>query len=1055
MSTLTSKLARRFSTLSVDTNDSVPPSPSTQPLKGFQAFKDKIKEHMPFASDVSNIEGIVDLLSHPDGIDDRKMLLEHTLVFLSNNAGHPLADKLQNAVIQLLYNDLPHPPDTFVGNQYAFRTADGSNNDPSNPDLGKAGTPYSRSVTQTHPLPVNELPDPGLVFDTLLRREKFIPHPAGLSSTMFAFAALVIHTVFRTSHNDVSINGTSSYVDLAPLYGNSEETLKKIRVFDGRGLLVADTFAEDRLLLLPPPVCVLLVLFNRNHNYIANKLLELNERRTYNSNLGELSQKELFDQEESIFQTARLINCGWFGAAVFSDYVAAILGLVRQGSSWSLNPFEEMRNLDHSLFERGRGNSCSVEFNCLYRWHATTSEHDALWVEEMGKHLFGDKALTIQDFKDMAQQVVAREPDISHWTFGELKRDEATNKFDDAQLANLLKDATSRPAGAFGARHTPHVMRLHEIMGIESNRRWGVCSLNDFRKFLGLKTYSSFLEWNTNPDVARAAEKLYGHIDRLELYVGLQAEEAKPVIPGAAYTVSRAILADAIALTRGDRFFTSEFTPYNLTAWGFADCQRDPEGPGNGSMLGRLILRTLPAEYTDNSTYAWFPLMTPDKMKEVLGNLNWTQYDLKRPVTTHEVPTLSMYADAKTILADEVNFGTGFPERVKDLVSGSGFFIASNDPVRAARERRGLIDVLIGSPMFESTVKHFFLNKTRELMQLESCRSIGTSTHTVDIVRDVLRVVPIYWVADMAGIKLKSSAEASGDFTPSELFEILSDAYSFLFLDIEAGQLPKLRQHVTKNINNLLVLIRRQFGGSRLSVAGIFDTVSQLFVKQDKTEKHAFAERLRGLGYDVDAQCNLVLALMIGATAELSQAMVNVVNFYLDESKPTDVQSLCTKWKPGQLPLDSRDEAFLQGYVLEACRLDPTFRGVYRKAVNDVNLSQGPIKKGDRIFVDVSKANLSGQAFVDPTNVIPTRKFEEYIVLDGAGQCTGLDFSSKVCRRSCLQAVYSFKNLRRAPSMSGTLKRYKDDSRTSRYAYLNKDQHLTPWATSMLVQFDA
>ena len=39
-----------------------------------------------------------------------------------------------------------------------------------------------------------------------------------------------------------------------------------------------------------------------------------------------------------------------------------------------------------------------------------------------------------------------------------------------------------QPAGAFKARGTPHVMRLHEIMGIEQNRAWGVCSLNDFRK---------------------------------------------------------------------------------------------------------------------------------------------------------------------------------------------------------------------------------------------------------------------------------------------------------------------------------------------------------------------------------------------------------------------------------------------------------------------------------------------------------------------------------------------------------------------------------------------
>lgn len=45
--------------------------------------------------------------------------------------------------------------------------------------------------------------------------------------------------------------------------------------------------------------------------------------------------------------------------------------------------------------------------------------------------------------------------------------------------------------------------------------------------------YTTFLEWNSNPEIADAAEKLYGHIDYLELYVGLQAEEAKPVVDGA------------------------------------------------------------------------------------------------------------------------------------------------------------------------------------------------------------------------------------------------------------------------------------------------------------------------------------------------------------------------------------------------------------------------------------------------------------------------------------------------------------------------------------------
>ena len=73
-------------------------------------------------------------------------------------------------------------------------------------------------------------------------------------------------SVFRTNHDDVNINETSSYVDLAPLYGVNQEKQNQVRKFDGRGLLHPDTFSENRLLLLPPAVCVLLVLFNRNHN---------------------------------------------------------------------------------------------------------------------------------------------------------------------------------------------------------------------------------------------------------------------------------------------------------------------------------------------------------------------------------------------------------------------------------------------------------------------------------------------------------------------------------------------------------------------------------------------------------------------------------------------------------------------------------------------------------------------------------------------------------------------------------------------------------------------
>lgn len=52
-------------------------------------------------------------------------------------------------------------------------------------------------------------------------------------------------------------------------------------------------------------------------------------------------------------------------------------------------------------------------------------------------------------------------------------------------------------------------------------------------QFRFLPAYSNFLEWNSNAEIAEVAERLYGNIENLELYVGLQAEEAKPVVDGA------------------------------------------------------------------------------------------------------------------------------------------------------------------------------------------------------------------------------------------------------------------------------------------------------------------------------------------------------------------------------------------------------------------------------------------------------------------------------------------------------------------------------------------
>ncbi|KAL5512887.1 hypothetical protein ACEPAH_3285 [Sanghuangporus vaninii] len=1065
MSSLQRRFTRRASTISNKSGDSKASDAASNGngsedshsgiLKTLKDMKELVKKDLPIALDPQMLSGVLDAIGNLNNLDDRKMLLEHVLMLMANTPPDTqLATKLQNAVVSLLYNDLTHPPSTFVSNTYQWRSADGSYNNVNLPDMGKAGTAYARSVQQIHPLPGHMLPDPGLVFDTLLKREKFVKHPAGLSSLMFSFAALVIHTCFRTSHTNWAINETSSYVDLSPLYGVNQEQQDKVRVKNGRGLLHPDSFAEDRLLLLPPAVCVLLVLFSRNHNFVARKLLDINERGTWvdpdtlRADDPKRDEK-LKQQDEEIFQTARLINCGWFANVVFSDYFSAILGFVRMGISWSLNPFEEIRKSDHTFVERGQGNAVSVEFNCLYRWHATTSEEDEKWIAKSFQKFFGDKKpeeLTPDDFKVAAAQAQKLEPDCEHWTFGDLKRQE-DGTFSNADLARVLMDATTHPASAFKARGTPACMRLNEIMGIEQSRRWGVCSLNDFRKFLGLKPYSSFLEWNSNPEIAEAASKLYyGDINNLELYVGLQAEEAKPVVDGAGlcpgYTISRAILADAICLTRGDRFYTTDMTPYNYTAWGLRDCARDTTNPGYGSMLGRLFLRTLSDQYTSDSAYTWFPLMTPDAMSVYTKKMGvHDRYNWTRPGQAPVTHVVGEYAAVAGMLKDRQVFRPPYADRVGAMVKGPGFFITYDQNVEGLIDQGNILEILIHQRGSLEHVVDRFQEAAGRVIARNSYFLAGKETKNIDI-SAVLKMIPIHWVAsEIAGISLKTAQNPDGEWTDHELFDMLGVLYeySYIFLETEPEKelnTADLARKYMEEIHSVIKTNLRSVGGSRLSFVGL---LGSMFSSPKKTS-HEFLENMVATGKPLDELANAILSVAIVATVELSQAMINMIDLYLDEPRRE------------QLDKAVKAQGDLTGFAREAMRLDPPFAGVYREALNDKQLGKLSVKTNERLFLSIAKANLNPDIFPNPTEVDITRPAELYLSGDGISRSFGNDFAHSVMG-SVLRTVYSLPNLRRAPGVSGKLKRFRYNvNGTEYYQYLDKNMDPTPWTTSLILQ---
>jgi hypothetical protein len=165
--------------------------------------------------------------------------------------------------------------------------------DPWHPEMGKAGSAYCRNVPPMKSKGPN-LPDFELVYDALLKRDgPFRKHPSGLNRMFFSFATVVIHEIFQTSRKDPFINDTSSYVDLSTVYGNTEKEQKTVRTFEN-GLIYPDAIASDRIMMMPPGVVAVVIMFSRNHNHIAKSLFQINEANTYKpwESLNEKEKKE-------------------------------------------------------------------------------------------------------------------------------------------------------------------------------------------------------------------------------------------------------------------------------------------------------------------------------------------------------------------------------------------------------------------------------------------------------------------------------------------------------------------------------------------------------------------------------------------------------------------------------------------------------------------------------------------------------------------------------------------------------------------------------------------
>ncbi|EPQ31153.1 uncharacterized protein PFL1_01342 [Pseudozyma flocculosa PF-1] len=911
------------------------------PLEQISHLADMVKKNrlVDDAKLVSMIPGAVASVLTGGGLDDRKLLLEQVITILSMlPPDSPVSRTLSNSLIGIIWGDLPHPPVSFMDERSRVRRPDGSHNNFFVPDLGRSSKPYARNVARTQPEPI-DVPDVGTVFDLLLARDKFVPHPSGISALLFHFANIIIHDIFATRHENPAINNHSSYLDLQVVYGSDAETMHKARTHQ-EGLLKPDVISDWRLAMMPPATSALAVLFSRSHNYIAKRLLQVNERNQFDS----LEPKEL---DEKLFNIARLCNCGLFINIILRSYIPAILNTPT--SEFFVNPLPDIHNAGQpGKVPRGVGNAVASEFSVLYRWHSTVSMADEKWMDQMFSERMPGKRpddVTPDDFKRLAAQIKQgyEGKDPSEWNVHDWPRDR-DGKYSDDLLAKIIKDATCEVAAAFKARGSPAWFRAVDMLGqIQARETWALCTLNEFRSFLGLKKLESFAEWNNDTDVAKAAEMLYGDIDNLELFPGLLAEEAKPSMTGSGlcpgYTISRAILSDAAALTRGDRFYTLDYSTSTMTTYGL-EYANTPQ-PGSRGSIGKLLMTTLPGQYKYNSTYALYPFMIPSRTIEILrrdGTLD--HYDTAYPTPPHRWLTIESYAACKEVLVNE---------RYMTTLPGHGY------------DEEMMASALFSIPRWKDEVADFYATSMAKAIEANSIRyHTHGKTRMLDLT-DVINLVSAQFTATLFALPVQHNGGAVG-MSPRELHLALARplafdlAGSFSFVGHHSWKLEEQSESATRA---LMTIVRaRVYSLMRLfaPLVAVLQGLSNIVSGPDnlapgKLAKHFYGQ-LFATGKRYEEIVNGCFRMMVAMTSCQTLILMRAIQWLVQP----DNREIHHRMHSLALRSDPGSAADFRSYILEACRISSETPLPARFAVGPVNVSDGKgntvqLQAGDGVFI--------------------------------------------------------------------------------------------------------
>lgn len=407
---------------------------------------------------------------------------------------------------------------------------------------------------------------------------------------------------------DYQRNTTNHEIDLSPLYGRTREVARALRRLDGSGKLRSqiihpspgnssvggefpsfyfnDEFVKGGLAGDPSADPEYKLLIRPGFEHIANELRLLKAEKFFlktdpgrmrsrfamgveraNNQIGYVMMNTLFLREHNrLCDLLKTKHPDWDDDRLYhtarNTVIVMVIKLVIEEYINHISPFHfQFRAQPERIYRYPwyRTNWITLEFNLLYRWHSMVP--DQLKV--------GSKCVPLEEAVLNNQLVI------------------------DTGLAAIVDSASRQAAGRVGLFNTPpYLIGQAERPSLQLSRDARLKGYNDYREHVGYKRVTRFDQISGDVRIQQELERLYGHPDNLEFFVGLFAED---VAPGSALppVIGRMVAIDAFSQALTNPLLSGRVFRRETFAEGWDELN-------NTNSLGDIVRRNTPEQTIPN-----------------------------------------------------------------------------------------------------------------------------------------------------------------------------------------------------------------------------------------------------------------------------------------------------------------------------------------------------------------------------------------------------------------------------------------------------------------------